>query len=258
MTCNILGIYLPNEILSGIFCENLSIEDFTRFDTAILNKTRRVAFLSLIGSERCIFNGRKATRFYHHTSGPRKFILWVILRCIRLKELACNPHLYENESFHFSNRGQLLQKPKLSSDYRNEDVMTKISKCCNLTQLTMDCRSITDVTLISIANNCRSIIAFTLTFSEFITDCGILKIADSYPDLIELNMSGCEKMTDKSIVRVAECCPNLKHLCLSDYKNMTDMSIIRITECCPLLLKLRLYCCPITDVSGMRVSRVLS
>jgi hypothetical protein len=107
-----------------------------------------------------------------------------------LKELACNPDLYENESFNFSNCGQLLQKLKLSSNYGNEDVVMKIVKWCfNLTHLTIHCGNIADVILISIANTFRSLIAFTLTSCEFITDCGILKIADSYPDLIELDMS---------------------------------------------------------------------
>jgi hypothetical protein len=150
MTSNILGVYIPDEILSRIFCEYLSIEDFSRFDIAISNKTRRNIFFAFIGSESCIFNGGKNKK--------SNFMMWVMLRCIELRELNCR-----------NLKGLTLTARDLSSSRHNSDF--------------------------SITDSFPNLTVINLLVSKEITDTSIVRVVECCPNLQRLRLSSCKKIT---------------------------------------------------------------
>jgi hypothetical protein len=58
--------FVPNTIFSIIFSEFLSIDDISRFDVAICDKKKRLAYLQCIKAESFIVQGNKDRDFKAH------------------------------------------------------------------------------------------------------------------------------------------------------------------------------------------------
>jgi hypothetical protein len=121
-----------------------------------------------------------------------------------------------------------------------------------------NCRKITDVIIIKIAERCTNLHTLKVT-DAIVSDKSIIMVGDSCPNLHNLNLQGCGNITDSSILRVAEGCPELRSLNISgEIPNsiVTDASVIRLADKCPKLNSLNLRnCTNITDASMVRLSK---
>lgn len=81
---NIFGHFVPNAISSIIFSEFLSIDDISRFDIAICDKRKRLAYLECIKAESFVVQGNKDRDFKAH------LISWMKTRSIKIRQLKCS------------------------------------------------------------------------------------------------------------------------------------------------------------------------
>lgn len=82
---DVLGYCIPNDLLSHIFCEFLSLEDICRFDSAICNERRRILCLELMGS--CVLSEIQLRTTQDFSSD---MVSWLENRSLKIRHLKCN------------------------------------------------------------------------------------------------------------------------------------------------------------------------
>ena len=92
-----------------------------------------------------------------------------------------------------------------------------------------ECRLLTDVILIAIADNCHQLRKITLC-SDLITDRGIKMLVSSNHDLEEITVHCCPKLTDATLTAITDNCPKLKKLVYVASTNITESGIRSIRE----------------------------
>jgi hypothetical protein len=60
--------------------------------------------------------------------------------------------------------------------------------------------------------------------SDSITDISVIKIAECCPDLNVLIVASCTNITDISMLKVFDCCHHLNYLNMHGCSNITDLS----------------------------------
>jgi hypothetical protein len=249
---DVLGYFVPNTILSQIFCEFLSLEDMCRFDTAICNKKRRLLFLDCIGSESCICFGNIDRNLSSYT------ISWLHIRSIKIRHLRCK-QITNDIAVKISSFGSCLHSLSIRDIYRNFDdqkLIQIVESCHNIERVKLiECEKITDEGILKIADECPHLNFLKLFLLHEITDVSLARVGDRCPNLHTLKLSYCFRITNISIIKVVEGCPDLHSLSLCCIHNISDMSIFKLAENCPNLLNLDLqWCDRITDTSIMSLS----
>jgi hypothetical protein len=232
---NILGYFVPNEILSGMFTELLSLDDICRLDTAMCNKKRRPLFLEIVGS--CVWQGDKNRELSSFA------ISWLYNRSIKIRHLKFK-RSETDIAMKVSRFGSSLHQLSISDpNIVDESIIEIVANCLNLQSIELlDC-SITDKSIIRLAECCPDLHSIFVSFCANITDTSIIRLAEKCTKLQILDLSGCINITDASIVKLAERCPMLHSLDLSLCPHVTDAGIIRLSEGCPKIKRLRLYRC---------------
>jgi hypothetical protein len=249
---DILGLFVPNAILSEVFSQLLLLQDICQFDSAICSKNRRNVFLEFIRSECCIFLGDKDRTFNSNA------ISWLHIRSLKIRHLKCDL-ITDDISSKIGDMGCCLHWLSLKDgDLKEENVITIIDSCPNLQSVELS-RSlgssssnvnITDSSIIRIVERCPHLHSLNLAGISHITDTSIIRVAERYPNLVSLSLIGSFLITDKSVIKIAEICANLYSLKLKGCTLITDRSIVRIAEKCPNLHYLNLRGCHhITDTS---------
>jgi hypothetical protein len=176
----ILGHLMLDEILLNILSEYLAIEDISRIDVAMCSKGKRQAFLTLVRSDKCVFDSGRRQR--------RGYISWIGLLCIHIKQLICDPTLSREELLEVAHSGKWLQKLDLSYS-----------------------RSVSDTILITIAESCPNLLQLNLSGCFKITDTSVIRIAKSCHNLAQLFLGGRNKrkFTNEWNSRIAQDCPRI-------------------------------------------------
>jgi hypothetical protein len=192
---DVLNYFVPNSILSEIFCELLSLEDICRFDTAICNKERRLLFLDCVGSETCIWLGNINQEL------TSLAISWLHIRSIKIRHLRCN-HVTNDIASKISSFGSCLYWLKIRDTCMVDESLIRIVECCpNLESVKLSgCHDITDKSISKLADKCPHLNSLDL-IGSWITDISVVRVAEKCLKLHTLDLGGSNDITDTSIVR---------------------------------------------------------
>jgi hypothetical protein len=216
---NILSYFLPKEIICQIFSKYLSTQDISRLDVTVCNHKKRPFFLECIKSIACIWPGDKKRQL------SCEEIAWLRSRNMKIKHLNCDTVA--------DNTAALIAGFGIHLEWLNIDK-----------QCVSDMSSVSDMSMIRIAEDCPNIKHLSISGFRNITDSSIIKIAEYCYNLKELNLSRC-RVTDRSMIRIAEGCHNMECLHMSGCKSITDVSVVKIAENCLNMKDLNLSECNI-------------
>lgn len=98
----------------------------------------------------------------------------------------------------------------------SDGTLQPFSTCKRIERLTLTkCVKLTDLSLESMLEGNRSLLALDVTELENLTDRTMLALAKNCLKLQGLNISGCRKISDESLEAVARSCRNVKRVSCS-------------------------------------------
>jgi F-box and leucine-rich repeat protein GRR1 len=145
--------------------------------------------------------------------------------------------------FEYSSLIKRLNLSALGSEV-SDGTLGPLSVCNRVERLTLtNCTKLTDLSLVSMLENNRSLLALDVTSVESITDQTMYALAKNAVRLQGLNITNCKKVTDESLEAVAQNCRHLKRLKLNGCSQLTDRSIIAFAMHCRYILEIDLHDC---------------
>jgi F-box and leucine-rich repeat protein GRR1 len=145
--------------------------------------------------------------------------------------------------FDYSSLIKRLNLSALGSEV-SDGTLGPLSVCKRVERLTLtNCTKLTDLSLVAMLENNRSLLALDVTGVESITDLTMHALAKNAVRLQGLNITNCKKITDESLEAVAKSCRHLKRLKLNGCAQLTDRSIIAFAMHCRYILEIDLHDC---------------
>lgn len=103
------------------------------------------------------------------------------------------------------------QAPEIS-----DGTLQPLSNCNRIERLTLtNCQKLTDLSLTSMLQGNRSLLALDVTGLDSITDRSMFALAENAVRLQGLNITNCKKISDESLEAVAMSCRHLKRVSVS-------------------------------------------
>ncbi|KAH8719211.1 hypothetical protein GQ44DRAFT_688079 [Phaeosphaeriaceae sp. PMI808] len=126
----------------------------------------------------------------------------------------------------------------------SDGTLGPLSVCKRVERLTLtNCTKLTDLSLVAMLENNRSLLALDVTSLDAITDQTMHALAKNAVRLQGLNITNCKKISDESLEAVAKNCRHLKRLKLNGCSQLTDRSIIAFAMNCRYILEIDLHDC---------------
>ena len=111
------------------------------------------------------------------------------------------------------------------------------------------CRSLTNETLFSIAQNCPMLRCISIEYNNKVEDEGVHELVQRCPLLEKLHLNSCG-ITSQAALSIAQCCRNIAVLDLRYCSSLTDGVVNELVKGCPYLQILNLSLCfHVTDKS---------
>ena len=240
----------------------LNINDVLHLDTAYCNHSDRARLLEVLSSlilDNVVFD---TSEVYID-----KALTWVGRREIDVIDLTIKSETeYDGDALTntgligLSNRCSKLRLLSITHEVKSsikEAAFTElIRRCINLESLDIHGKSITDKSILAVANNCNTNLqSLNVSLCTKISDVGITIIAERCRNLKHLNLWRCANITNNSIIKVATNCTQLLSLKVCNIPKITDASIIKVATNCTQLLLLNVTHVPkITDASIYAIS----
>jgi len=123
-------------------------------------------------------------------------------------------------------------------------VIALADNCPKLKKINLRSCYITDSAIIKLVSQCKELKSICLPWCKSLTDISVIAIADNIPNITMLDLRGNEKITSKGILYISERCRYLEvlHLKRSPYAT-TDESLIALSTNNPRLQKVNLRGC---------------
>ena len=106
-------------------------------------------------------------------------------------------------------------------------------------RLSMDIPTMTDISMSSIAENCKQLESLILTSMPHVTDVSMEPIVQQCKNLKKIRINCTKAITDVGITAISQHCPQLEKLSFSRCPAISDISLQAITENCRNLTELR-------------------
>ncbi|KAF1945725.1 ubiquitin ligase complex F-box protein GRR1 [Clathrospora elynae] len=152
-----------------------------------------------------------------------------------------------NSFFDYSSLIKRLNLSALGNEV-SDGTLQPLSSCKRVERLTLtNCSKLTDLSLVSMLDDNRSILALDVTNLDSITDRTMFALAQHAVRLQGLNITNCRKITDESLEAVAKNCRHLKRLKLNGCSQLSDRSIIAFARNCRYILEIDLHDCKNLD-----------
>jgi hypothetical protein len=230
---------LPDDIMLSVICDWLDVTSLCKCDTSLCNKQNRYELLNLYKLDYSVIKNSKPN--FHN------YIDWIKSKQIKFKsffgleKLEDTDNLqytrdtikyYDNITFSSSGFGWHVKYSPTARRAMANNFKT-MTNCKNLTNCTLTCFCLTDVSMMEFAS-CEKLINLTINFRD-------------------------KQVTDKSLVLLPKNWKNLKSLkIIGDYKNFTDLFVLEIAKYCKDLTNFVIYSdndVKITDVSLMELGQ---
>ena len=137
---------------------------------------------------------------------------------------------------------------ELGSNAREEDCLITDSSIGKLFQrqklikhLSIHIPTITDLSMISIAKNCKQLEYLYISYMSHVTDISMIRIAEQCKDLREIWFYYLDGITDISIVAISQNCDQLMRVDLWNCHAISDVSMQAMAENCRHLTDLGLH-----------------
>ena len=129
----------------------------------------------------------------------------------------------------------------------SDDDIIPLKDNINLTEIYLSrISNVTDISIVTIAENCKKLTKIFLSGCSQLTDVSILALAKYCPELEEIGWSGCRCISDIAVLAIGTL-RNVRELFLPGNRIITDVSINAISNGCKKLVKLHVSGCNITD-----------
>ncbi|KAF2845874.1 RNI-like protein [Plenodomus tracheiphilus IPT5] len=152
-----------------------------------------------------------------------------------------------NSFFDYSSLIKRLNLSTLGNEV-SDGTLQPLSSCKRVERLTLtNCSKLTDLSLVSMLEDNRSLLALDVTNVDSITDKTMFALAQHAIRLQGLNITNCKKITDESLEAVAKSCRHLKRLKLNGCSQLSDKSIIAFALHCRYILEIDLHDCKNLD-----------
>ncbi|KAF2455744.1 hypothetical protein BDY21DRAFT_372897 [Lineolata rhizophorae] len=130
----------------------------------------------------------------------------------------------------------------------SDGTLLQFSDCKRVERLTLtNCNKLSDLSLTQMITGNRFLLALDVTGLESITDKTMLAVADNCPRLQGLNVTNCKKVSDDSLEAVAKNCRHVKRLKFNGCTQLTDKSILTFATTCPHILEIDLHDCRLLE-----------
>ena len=169
----------------------------------------------------------------------------------------------ENCLFTDSSLVKLFQRQKLIKRLSiHIPTMTDISmisiaeNCKQLEYLHLDFMlHVTDISMMQIGQQCKYLKKINFVYIPGITDVSMVAISQHCHQLEELILYECPSILDISMLQIGQQCKSLKEIMFTRMEGVTDVSMVAISQHCHQLEKLIFYDCPsISDISMQAVA----
>jgi len=152
-----------------------------------------------------------------------------------------------NSFFDYSSLIKRLNLSTLGNEV-SDGTLQPLSSCKRVERLTLtNCAKLTDLSLVSMLEENRSLLALDVTNVESITDKTMFALAKHAIRLQGLNITNCRKITDEALEAVAKSCKHLKRLKLNGCSQLSDKSIVAFALHCRYILEIDLHDCKNLD-----------
>lgn len=130
----------------------------------------------------------------------------------------------------------------------SDGVLLPFQNCKRIERLTLTgCQKLSDLSLVKMVTNNRSLLALDVTAIEGVTDATMLAVANHCYRLQGLNITSCRKISDDSLIQIANHCRHLKRLKFNECRQLTAKSIIEFARHCKQLLEIDLHGCSLIE-----------
>ncbi|KAF9691080.1 hypothetical protein EKO04_011007 [Ascochyta lentis] len=145
--------------------------------------------------------------------------------------------------FDYSSLIKRLNLSALGSEV-SDGTLGPLHNCKRIERLTLtNCTKLTDLSLVAMLEDNRSLLALDVTSVESISDQTMYALAKNAIRLQGLNITNCKKITDQSLEAVAKSCKHLKRLKLNGCSQLSDKCIIAFALHCRYILEIDLHDC---------------
>jgi F-box/leucine-rich repeat protein 2/20 len=117
-------------------------------------------------------------------------------------------------------------------------ILGHYSKCLESVNLA-ECIHVSDIGVAFIADGCRFLRSINLSRTDLvmkISDISLLSLSDNCHELVFIDLTGCQNVTDTGIAWLFSGCKKLQHLGLSNCRKVTNRALRYIGECMSLMI----------------------
>ncbi|XP_055619575.1 protein AMN1 homolog [Toxorhynchites rutilus septentrionalis] len=118
----------------------------------------------------------------------------------------------------------IVNVTRVQGGFHDDDLLDMLLNRA-VTRINLSTSTITDRTLLSLAEKCPNLRSLTLSQGEYrFTRIGLDAVARSLPKLEQISIKKCAQVNDEFVSRLAYNCPNLDLVDLDSCFNVTDIS----------------------------------
>ena len=252
-----LLVEIPSDVAACDLFSFLSISDLSCLDVAVTNHLLRQQLLDIYKSL-CV-------ALCHRRMTPT-LLAWFLSRSITLLTATLSKDLDTKGLWSICN--QLEVNPGRAAKMRHLDIspcnaaiksshLIKLMTCCSgLESVNLSlCKEVTKAALTQLGRQCRNLQSLDLSVTR-VTDKALVSLAENCSTLVRLNLRACSLITDEAIIAISQFSPSLTFVDISlTGARVTDAAVIALTLNCPSLVELNASACNITDAAVTAVAQ---
>ena len=248
---------MPSDMAACDLFSFLSIDDLGCLDVAVTNHLLRQQLFQIYQSlciSRC---DRRMTP---------TLLAWFLSRSITLLTATLSKDL-DTQGLR-SICHQLVINPGRAAKMRHLDIspcnaaikssyLNRLITCCSgLESVNLSlCKEVTKAALTQLGRQCRNLQSLDLSVTR-VTDKALVSLAENCSTLVRLNLRACSLITDEAIIAISQFSPSLTFVDISlTGARVTDAAVIALTLNCPSLVELNASSCNITDAAVTAVAQ---
>ena len=233
-----LVLDLPAELICEVLCAWLYVPEIVRLDSSYCIRKNREIFKALYEQPEFVCSLHRC---------PRRFILWLLQRSIRLRKFDACAEVAEDVALKYLVKfGKFVQSIQVSTGASKSLVCATAKHCLNVKHLEINKEVSVSYELLTACRNIESLDLYDASYATgryWPTRC-----SDTFPCLRKLKIAWTDIESER-LASLAEMCPRLTHLSLECYHTSPDPSTISVLFRLPTLVALNVNGLHIDDTN---------
>ena len=222
-----LVLDLPAELICEVLCAWLYIPDLVRLDSSYCIRKNRDIFKALYEQPEFVCSLHRC---------PRRFILWLLQRSIRLRNFNACAEVPEDIALKYLVKfGKFVQSVKVSTGASKSLVYATAKHCLHVKHLEINREISVSYELLTAFRNIESLDLYDASYAT--GSFWPTRSSDAFPHLRKLKIAWTDIESER-LASLAEMCPRLTHLSLECYHISPDQSTISVLFRLPTLIAL--------------------